>query len=191
MSPFSAGRAPRQRRDPYLELADDAAHERAVRARAESRARQERAGDVATWVGTLRDLAERAATVLVGSASGRTYRGVLGAVAADHVVVRPSGGGQVVIRRDAIRLVRPDPGIAAPAATGDRPADHDGSLVRVLEARLEDREPVTVVVAGRDERVEGEVIGLGEDVVTLRLTGEPRTTVYVPVAAILELVLPV
>jgi hypothetical protein len=173
-------------RDPYVELADEATHEAAVRARAEQRAREERAAEVATWIGTLRDLAERGVAVSLRARSGRTHRGALVGVGTDHVALRSHAGSLVLVALTATRTLRPEPGEHAPAAMGDRARSQDRTLIEALARLVEERRPVVLAVRDVGEPLQGEVLGLGEDVLTLRLRGGDRGTVYLPVAVIDE-----
>jgi hypothetical protein len=176
-------------RDPFVDLTDDAAHEAAVRARTEQRDREQRAAEVATWIGTLRDLAERRAVVSLRARSGRAHRGALVGVGLDHVVVRLQAGSLAMIALEATRTVRPEPGQPAPPAMGDRDSAQARTMVESLARLVEERRTVVVVLRDIDEPLQGEVIGLGEDVVTLRLAGADRGTVYLPIAALDEIVL--
>jgi ribosomal protein L27 len=176
-------------RDPFVDLADDAVHEAAVRARAEQRDREQRAAEVATWVGTLHDLAERRAVVILRTRSARAHRGALVGVGLDHVVIRLRNGASAMVALEAMRSVRPEPGQPAPPAMGDRDSDQARTMVEWLARLAEERRTVVVVLRDVDEPLQGEVIGLGEDVVTLRLLGADRGTVYLPIAALDEIVL--
>lgn len=182
------GAGPPDRDDPFLDLADAAAHDHAVRARAEARWRRERASDVATWMGTLRDLADRGAEVVVGSATGRRHSGRLTCVGADHLELSVLAGETILIALDAVCSVRAEPGSASPA-TGDRDATDGPTLLEALERRMEASDPCSIVVAP-GERLQGEIVALGEDVVTVRLADAARTSVYLPVGAVLEVVGP-
>lgn len=173
-------------RDPYVDLADEAAHAAAVRTRAEERRRRERATEVATWIGTLRDLAERQVPCVVGAAGGRMHRGRIIAVAVDHLAVRAEGGTTVLVVLDLVRLVRPEPGRRAPPAMGDREAAGSRTLVDVLDRLVEVQATVAVVLRDVEDPYEGDVLGLGEDVLTLRLRGGDRATVLLPLAGIAE-----
>jgi hypothetical protein len=175
-------------RDPYVDLADEAAHEAAIRARAERRARRDRAAEVATWVGTLRDLAERQVAVSLRVRSGRVHRGALVGLGLDHVALRLPAGSLALVSLAAARTVRPEPGEPAPPAMGDRESAQDRTLIEALARLVDERRPVVLVVRDVDEPLHGEVIGFGEDVVTLRLSGADHGTVYVPLAAIDEVV---
>lgn len=175
-----------EERDPLRELVDDAAHAAAVRARVEERERRARAAEVATWIGTLRDLAERGVPVVVSGRSGRVHRGAVTAVARDHLALQSPSGAVVLVALSAVRLVRPEPDVAAPAAAGDREAAQDRTLLEALGRVADDRGEVAIHLADVAEGLQGQVLGFGEDVLTLRLTGGGRGTVYVPAAAIEE-----
>ncbi|TVR30280.1 MAG: hypothetical protein EA388_14660 [Nitriliruptor sp.] len=173
-------------RDPLVELADDAAQQAAVRARQEERDRREQAAEVATWVGTLRDLAERRLQVAITSGSGRVHRGSLIAVGVDHVAVRQVAGSVVLVARTAIRVLRPEPGAPGVAATGDREHAQDRTLIESLSRIAEERGEVAIYLADVADGLQGEVLGFGEDVLTLRLAGRDRGTVYIPIGAVEE-----
>lgn len=172
--------------DPLRELVDDAVHAAAVRARVEERERRARATEVATWIGTLRDLAERAVPVAVSGRSGRVHRGALTAIGRDHLALRTAADAVVLLALSAVRLLRPEPDVPAPPATGDRVAAQDRTLLEALGRVAEDRGEVAIHLADLDEGVQGHVLGFGEDVLTLRLAGRGRGTVYIPATAIEE-----
>lgn len=173
-------------RDPLIELADDAVHEAAVRARLDERMRRDRAAELATWVGTLRDLAERRRIVVVTGGSGRVHSGALIAVGIDHVAMLQADGTVVLVALSAIRMLRTQPGSGSPAAMGDREHAQDRTLLEALARIADDRSPVAIYLADVAEGLHGEVLGFGDDVLTLRVGGHDRGTVYVPVGAIEE-----
>jgi hypothetical protein len=175
--------------DPFVDLADEAAHEAAVRARAEQRDREERAAELATWIGTLRDLAERRLAVSVRARSGRVHRGALVGLGVDHLVLRLQAGSVALIALAATRTVRPEPGLPAPPAMGDRDTAQDRTLAEALARSVEERRAVVLVLREVEDPLQGEVVGLGEDVVTLRIGGVDRGTVYLPLDAVDEVVL--
>jgi hypothetical protein len=173
--------------DPYVALADEAVHRAAVASRREERDRRDRASELATWLGALRDLAERDVEVSVGCAAGRGHRGRLVAVGPDHLGLRLPTGALVLVALDTVRSVRPEPGHRGGAAMGDREPPADRTLAEVLQD-LADRDG-TAAIALRDvaDPLQGTVLGLGEDVMTLRLDTAQRETVLVPLCAIAEL----
>jgi hypothetical protein len=176
--------------DPYLELTDEAVQERAVQARSEARRRREVAATVATWVGTLRDLAESRRTVTLLGASGRVLRGVLVAVGTDHVAIALDPDGLALLRSDRLSAVRPEPSPDTPPAMGDRSWSQDRPFEAWLEHLLELDERVGVVLDGSDEVVHGRLLALGEDVATLRLDGQDRGLLYARVASVSEVLVP-
>jgi len=175
--------------DPYVDLADTAAHEAAVRARVEERARRDAAADVATWIGTLRDLAERAVSVSVLTSSGRSHRGSLAAVGIDHVALQLISGAIVLIALDTVRTVRPEPGQPAPVAMGDRERSQDRTLSEALQYIVDEQREIVLLLREVVDPMPGAVIGLGDDVLTLRVRGGDRGTLYVPLSAICELLI--
>lgn len=177
------------RRDPYVDLADEAAHQAAVRARASERELRDRAAELAGWDGTLRDLAERRASVTVQCRSGRVHRGVLVAVADDHVAMRLPGGQLVALADRAVTSVRPEPGSAAAPAMGDRERAQDRTLLEVLDRAVGERRRVALSLDGAREVVGGTLLAVGEDVITLRLDGRDRDLLYVRAGALLEAVI--
>lgn len=176
-------------RDPYVELADDAAHREAVRARAAERGLRERAAEVAGWDGTLRDLAERRAPVVVQCRSGRSHRGVLVAVAEDHVAMRLPAGQLVALADRAVTSVRPEPGSPAAPAMGDRERAQDRTLLEVLDRAVAQRRRVALGLQGTPQVVQGILLAVGEDVLTLRLDGRGPDLLYVRAGALLEAVI--
>jgi hypothetical protein len=176
--------------DPFVELTDRAVLRDAVAARGRERDRRDRAVDVATWHGTLRDLAERCAPLTIRTAGDRVHRGVLLAVGVDHVALRLANDTTVLIIDDTLRSVRPEPGSVAPVAMGDRERSQDRTLAEVLAIVIEDRPELVLALRETADLVAGTIIGLGEDVVTVRMSGGDRATVYLPLAAICELVVP-
>ena len=176
-------------RDAFLELGDAARVDEEIAARGERRSRLARAREVATWIGTLRDLAEHRQPAIVTLAGGRSYRGALVAVGRDHVAVRSSGGQLALLRTSAIRSLRPEPGSAAAIATGDRERSEGRTLVEVIERLVEDRARVVLGLQGVDELLPGVLLGLGEDVISLRAEPGETGLAYVPTRAVRELLL--
>lgn len=176
-------------RDAFLELGDAARVDEEIAARGERRSRLSRAREVATWVGTLEDLAEQRQRAIVRVAGGRSYLGDLVALGRDHVAVRSTGGQVVLIRASAIRSLRPEPGSAAAVAAGDRERSEGRTLVEVIGRLVEERARVVLGLQDVDELLAGVLLGLGEDVITLRVEPGEAGVVYVPTAAVRELLL--
>jgi hypothetical protein len=168
--------------DGLVTLTDDERVRAAVAARTESRRRHLEAEEEATLVGTLRDLAERGAAVVVAT-STRTHRGRLTAVAPDHLALLTPAGSHLLVRLDAVATVRPEPDLHAPVARGERPAPHDRRLLEECALWAADRPAVAVALIGVDDPVRGALVAVGEDVVTIRPDGAAGP-VYVAAAAI-------
>lgn len=175
--------------DAFLTLEDDARHAAEVAARSERHQRLQRASEVATWAGTLEDLAERRLPVILQVAGGRAHRGRLVAAESDLVALRSDAGQLVVVRADAVRLLRPSPGEPVAVATGDRQRVVGRRLVEVIQELTEERARVTLGLDGGAEPVSGRLRALGEDVVTLELDASPRALAYLPLRAVQEVVL--
>ncbi|MEX0952946.1 MAG: hypothetical protein WDZ26_03860 [Nitriliruptoraceae bacterium] len=202
--------------------------------------------DSAQLVGTLRDLAEARARVVLRSTTGRSHRGVLIAVGADHVRIELDSGW-LMVALSAIQGVQPVPGSRAVPATGDRgvtdtppgpgpnagpgvdagagcgagpgaPAeaadrtatrsadtaelpgtpragpdvvddavdavDRDAwTLADALDDLSYDGATIDLVPHGPGSAFRGELIGVGDDVVTV---DAPYAAVYVPIASVAE-----
>ena len=178
-------------RDPFAELADEAAAEEAVRRRVQARWLRRQAAEEATLLAVVLDLAEAGAEVAVRSASGRVARGPIARVGEDFVVV-----GSTWMRLAAVVAVR---AVETPAAS--RAADIGASAgarapsshrVRLAEALAElaagDRPAVVVVPLAPGDPLRGELVAVGVDVLTLALDGDRRARSYVPIDAVGEVV---
>lgn len=161
-------------------LLDEAAVDEAIRSRRAAREGRDRARELATWVGTLRDLAERGAAVQVSTVADTAPMGRLVGLAADHLVLQVPGGGFTVVARAHTTAVRETAG-GAPAA-GDRTAPTDQALLEVLDRWREDGAPAHLVTrGGATER--GRLVTVGEDVLSLATSAGP---LHVPVDAVVS-----
>jgi hypothetical protein len=153
----------------------------AAAARARERWLRQQAGEEATLVGVLLDLAERGSTVVVESAGGRRHRATVTAVAEDFCALRTEQGTDSLVAYAGISAVALLDDVA-PA--GDRPRALDMTLAEALGVVAAERP--RVLVTGRDGSGRaGELTSVGRDVIVLRTDGMPRH-VYLPVAAIAE-----
>lgn len=173
--------------DPYVELVDDAAHDAALRERGEARGRDAHAARLASWVGTLRDLAERRLPVVLSVTGGRRHRGSLVGVATDHLALQAPDGRLVLIALDTVRLLRPEPGRRVGTAMGDREVPVDRTLADALDRFADACAPVTLVLRDVVEPLDGTPLAVGEDVLTLRTSSVG--TAFVPLAAVAELII--
>ncbi|MGH9120778.1 MAG: hypothetical protein ACRDYC_02360 [Acidimicrobiales bacterium] len=162
-----------------------AADERALEA-TRSRRRvvslREQAAGSATLTGTLVDLAERDALVVL-SGPNLHLAGRLVGVGEDFFTLSQTGGGLTLVSNRAVSTVRPE-GRAQGAGQGDRGAPLSLDMAAALAWLAEERSPVRLVLAG-GERLEGELVAVGVDVLTVRtgLAGS-RQMVLVAVAAV-------
>jgi hypothetical protein len=170
---------------PLVDLVDGAMHDEVVRRRALRRGIADRAAASATWVGTLRDLAERRSEVTVHLAGGRVHRGRLVAVAVDHLVLADDGLMTVLIATSAVRSLRPQAGGSHAAAQGDRQPGDDRRLPEALEELLVHGIDVVVGLQDVADPVRGTADALGEDILTL--TTPAGRAVLVPTRAISDI----
>lgn len=156
----------------------------AVGARVRERWLRQAAGDGATFAGTLLDLAERRAPVVVTGRAGRRHRGTVAAVGADFCALRLADRSAVLVTFAGIASVRPEP--HAEPTTGDRAVDVDVGLAEALAAIAEDRPRVLVVTMADPDGLAGELRAVGRDVLTVQLDGPSRSVAYVPLVAVAE-----
>lgn len=168
--------------------AAEARVDHAARQRSRERWLRQQAEEGGSLAGVLCDLAERAVPVAVRSRAGRQHRGRVRAVGDDFVALAlaPASAGDVVLALDAVSWVRAGPG-AAP--TGDRAARTGLRLTEVLARLAAERERILVVALDGGAAVAGVLRSVGRDVAVVRLEGPEPATVYVPTAAIAEVVL--
>lgn len=172
--------------DPYVALADDAAVGAAIASRNERQSRLQRASEIATWTGTLRDLAERASPLVVRTAGDRVHHGRLAAIGIDHVALLLADAMVVLIASDTLRSVRVAPGHRAPVATGDRDRSQDRTLIEALEHLVDERRGVVIRLRQSADPVSGRIVGVGDDVVTVRFAHGDYGTAYLPTYAVGE-----
>jgi hypothetical protein len=155
----------------------------AARSRSRERSLRRQAAESATWAGTLVDLAESGAPVVVQVAGGRSHRGVIVGVGPDYVAVQAEGVTLTLIDLAGVASVRSLRSGSTSAAGGSRPP-HPRTMMQALAVCAEERPRVRVVAAG--ETVTGELIGVGGDVLSVRLDADPPTVAYVPAASVSE-----
>jgi hypothetical protein len=166
--------------------AADARVDEAARRRARERWLRHQAEEEGSLAGVLADIAERGVPVAVHVRGGRQHRGEVRAVGADFVALR-SGATDVIIAIAAVTSVRTRPGEAS--TLGDRSITSSHRLVDVLAGLAAERAAVLLVMAGGDDAVAGVLGSVGRDVVGVRLADAPAVTAYVPIGAIVEVVL--
>ncbi len=164
--------------------AAEAQVDEAARARSRERWLQKQAEEETTFVSVLADLAERDRAVLVQMANGRRHRGIIAVLGVDFVGVRTDTGIDVFVALDAIASVRSGPN--DPAALSGRTVALQLLLSDAIIAMAEDRPRVTVATAA-DGVINGNLRSVGQDVITIRVDGDTRANIYVPIHAISEI----
>jgi hypothetical protein len=166
--------------------AADARVDEAARRRARERWLRHQAEEEGSLAGVLADVAERGVPVAVHVRGGRQHWGEVRAVGADFVALR-SGATDVIIAIAAVTSMRTRPGEAS--TLGDRSITSSLRLVDVLAGLAAEKAAVLLVMAGGDEAVAGVLGSVGRDVVGVRVADAPAVTAYVPIGAIVEMVL--
>lgn len=163
--------------------------EEAAGARVRERWLRQQASEDARFAGVLMDLGEAGAGVAVVTTAGHTLHGRVAAVARDFCVLRHGGGSATLLTFDALATVRPEPGHRAGDADSARISPLSVGFVEVLARLAPERHRVRVVMEGGGEVVAGELRSVGADVATLRLDGDPPSTVYLQLGAVREVTL--
>jgi hypothetical protein len=166
--------------------AADARVDEAARRRARERWLRHQAEEEGSLAGVLADVAERGVPVAMLVRGGRQHRGEVRVVGTDFVALR-SGATDVIIAIAAVTSVRTRQGEAS--TLGDRSITSSLRLVDVLAGLAAERAAVLLVMAGGDDAVAGVLGSVGRDVVGVRLADGPAVTAYVPIGAIVEVVL--
>lgn len=177
-------------RDPLVELLDEGRASAGQAMRARQRSLRQAAEEEASLAGTLVDLAERRARVVVRTETGRAHAGVLESVGRDYCVVRADTGAAAHLRLAALVTVRPSPGERHAPASGERRAGGDVLLLEALGRVAHQRPQVALVTRGGDVVV-GTLRAVGADVVTVWTGTGPGAEgpCYVAAAAVTEVVL--
>ncbi len=159
----------------------------AAAARTRERWLRQQADEEATVAGVLLDLAERRCPAVLHTSVGRRHRGIVVAVGADFCAVRTDHGSNALLAIEALTAARPDARAAPPQ--GDREVVVDLKLAEALAGFVGERPRLLVIAAGKGEAFRGELRAVGQDMVTLRLDGDPAATVFLPVRTIAEVIL--
>lgn len=154
----------------------------AARSRSLERSMRDQAVASATWAGSLVDLAERRSQVAVCIGTAR-LSGALEAVGRDFCVLVRSGPRPVLVRLDRITSLRLDPTAGHRLPGGGRFPALELSLLAALSILAEERWPVNLALAAGDQ-VAGDLVAVGEDVLTVREKDGPRRSVLVPLVAL-------
>lgn len=141
------------------------------------------ASEQATFVGMLTDLAEATSEVVLETTAGRRHTGSVKAVGHDFCAISEHRRWAFLALR-SLAVIRSTEG-AAVVASGDRTADVDLTLLEALADQLEDR-PRVVVWLDSGQHVQGELAAVGQDLISVKIDGEPPRITHVSAAAISE-----
>ncbi len=128
------------------------------------------------------DLAEQAAGVTVVVA-GQRRSGHLVGVGRDFCVLQTERGRPALISAHEIAQLWPDAGSGHGPPAGDRSPSIDLPLLSALALLAEERSPVGLV-SGSGVETTGELIAVGDDVLTLRTARPAHRLVYLPVSSV-------
>lgn len=166
--------------------AADARIDEAARARARERWLRHQAEAEGNLRGVLADIAERAMPVAVHVRGGLQHGGEIRAVGSDFMALR-SAGVDVIIAIAAVTSVRTGAGEAS--TIGDRSITTSLRLVDVLAGLAAERAAARLVMAGGEDTVAGELLSVGRDVVGVRVADAASGIAYLPIRAIIEVLL--
>ncbi|HAS10346.1 MAG TPA: hypothetical protein DCS55_07495 [Acidimicrobiaceae bacterium] len=165
--------------------AADALVDEAARQRTRQRWLRVQAEEEASTIGALVDLAERGRPVVLDVGEHRV-RGTIVGVGADFLALRSERDQDVLVRTDAVEVVRAEPG--GRAVIGDRTVLVEVALDAVVGPLAADR-PEVLIRTRSGQVVRGELRSAGADVVRLRTNGDPPAPVWIPLAAVAVLIL--
>ena len=156
----------------------------AAASRARQRWLQQQAVEETTFAGVLTDLAERGRPVLAHTTAGRRHRGLIRAVGTDFVSISTDTGADVLVATHALTSVRSQP--RDTAAHSGRAVSLAMTLADAVAALSEER-PRVAIATTDEATLNGELRAVGQDVVTLRVDGDTRANVYVPLGAVTDI----
>ena len=161
-------------------LLDDAKAGEQATARGRERWLRRQATESATLLGALLDLAEAGVAVSMWTAAGRRLDGVPVGIGSDVVVLRDRAE-HVLVRTATITMVRPAPGSALGAATGDRRPALRVGFVELLDRLVDDRPEVALLFDSGDT-LAGTLVAVGADVLSVQLATGATEVAYASVA---------
>ncbi|HYD08822.1 MAG TPA: hypothetical protein VEA78_01865 [Acidimicrobiales bacterium] len=165
------------------DLLDAARADAGAAARESTRWLERQAHESATFLGTLLDLAEHGHVVSLACAGGRRIDGAIRALGRDVVVVHDRTGDSVVVAIGAIALVRPAPDARTVAASSDRVPALDAGFGELLGRLVGERPEVALSLVTGDV-VTGDLVAVGDDVLTVRLAAADGGLVYVSTSSV-------
>jgi hypothetical protein len=161
--------------------ADERAKDAAT-ARSRRRWLEEEARASATFTGLLVDMAESEAPVVLGVGTERLSGRVMG-VGLDFLVLEAAGGNPALVVLNAVSAIWPSPESKPSVATGDREPTLELSLAAALSLMAEQRLPVSLMLSGGHE-VAGDLVAVGEDVLTVQISRQPKRLASAPLASL-------
>jgi hypothetical protein len=141
-------------------------------------------GEESRFAGALTDLAERGSPIVAHTRGGTRIRGRIVCVGDDFLGLATEQRATQLVRIEHITAVRSN---ATDEVVSDRSAEIELDMDEAIRA-LADERPRVRLTLGLSESVTGELRGVGIDVASVRLEGDQRSTLYVRLAAISELV---
>lgn len=128
-----------------------------------------------SFTGAIRDLAESEVLATVQTTEGRTHAGRITVVGSDFCAVTPEGRATTLIASRHLAAVQIASTARRVPTPSDRPLPVDApALEDVLSELAVDRFVVRFLVSGSPDVREGELVGVGTSVCSLR-TGRPPT----------------
>lgn len=174
--------------DAYVDFLDAALVERAVQVRERRGEDQRRVTETASWSGLLVEAAELSRRVILAVAGGRRWRGLLEAVARDHVVLRLGPDELVFVVRERLRWLEVTSGSLVGA--DPRVWTQDRTLFEHLDRWLRPGDPLVVHLRDVPAPLSGVLVALGDDLLTIAPSAAAGRRRAVPASAIAEIVLP-
>ncbi len=164
-------------------FAGEALVDEAASSRSRRRWLQQQLAEDTTFAGVLADLAERDRPVLVHTTVAARHRGALSVLGADFVGLVVDTGATVLVRLAAIAAIRTQP--REHHAHSGRTVSLQLRFVDALAGLSQERPRVRLGTMG-GESFSGDLIAVSQDVITLRLDGDSRATIYARVDALTE-----
>ncbi len=156
----------------------EGAVEHAARSRSRTRWQHQLAMEEGTWPGLLSDLAETAALTIIDTHIGRRLQGTIVAVGSDFVTMTTTAGGHLVLAIAAISAIHLAPGQSGPIG---RAGAANQTTLRELLAELATEKPTLTWYLTARTAVTGQLVGVSQGFVHLRVDGTPSSTSYLPV----------
>lgn len=143
---------------------------------------RQQAGEASTLTGTLIDLAEQRAEVVVAT-QGRLHQGSVRAVGHDVVVLEHASGAVTLIALAAVQTIQLAPPQTGAEPSGSRSPAAGLSLAGLLDALAAERTEVRIELRGGNV-VTGALRSVGADVMTIRVEGRPARSLQIPLDAV-------